>query len=84
MNYDDLNTEQKAAVARRTDSFNAASNAEPLTPQQYLDRGTLAQIDAWVESDYQAEGARLMAAFRNKPLETRREIIAQLESQITN
>jgi hypothetical protein len=82
MNYDDLNTEQKAAVTKRTDSYNAASNAEPLTAQAYLDRGTLAQIDAWVEADYQAELARLGSAFRPLPIETRRGVIAQLEGTL--
>jgi hypothetical protein len=83
MNYDDLNTEQKAAVTKRTDSYNAASNAEPLTAQAYLDRGTLAQIDAWVRADFDAAVARLGQAAAQLAYEQRLALIAQVEAQLT-
>jgi len=81
MNITSLDSEQFAALQTRTNSHNKATQGN-LTPQQYLDRVTVAQVDAWVEADYQAALSRIGTAARPKSFEERVALIQQIESQL--
>ena len=82
MTTSQLTTEQLAAVQSRTDSYNAA-NGTSLSAQDYLTRCCLAQVDAWVASDFNGAGARLGQAAAGLSYEQRLALIAQVESQLT-
>jgi hypothetical protein len=81
MNTSSLNTEQLAALQARTSSHNAASGGS-LTAQEYLDRCSLAIVDAWVAADFQAAVARLGQAAASLTYEQRLALIAQVEAQL--
>jgi hypothetical protein len=81
MNIASLDAEQLASLQARTNSHNAAVSGS-LTPQEYLDRVTVAQVNAWVEADYQAALNRIGTAARDMPFENRVALIQQIESQL--
>lgn len=69
MDITTLNTEQQAAVVSR-------KTAEE-TPQQCLDRHTLAMVDGWVATDVGTRARELYARILAAPTEVRDAVFAQ-------
>jgi len=69
MNTSSLSPEQLAAVTSR-------KTAEE-TPQQCLDRHTLAMVEGWVETDVGAQARDLYARILAAPSNVRESIFAQ-------
>lgn len=69
MDITTLNTEQQAAVTSR-------KIAEE-TPQQCLDRHTLAMVDGWVATDVSTQARELYARLLAAPANVRDAIFAQ-------
>lgn len=72
-----LNNEQSAALSKR-----ALASDPPLTDQAYLMRSLNAEIDSYVEADFQSAAQRLIEAAKTLPFEERVALIAEVEQKI--
>lgn len=72
-----LNDEQAAALSKR-----ALASDPPLTEQAYLLRSLNAEIDSYVEADFQSAAQRLIEAAKTLPFEERAALIAEVEQKI--
>lgn len=74
-----LNDEQAAALSKR-----ALANEPPLTEQAYLLRSLNAEIDSYVEADFNAASSRLVFAAKALPYNERVNLIANIEQAIAS
>lgn len=72
-----LNNEQAAALSKR-----ALASDPPLTDQAYLMRSLNAEIDSYVEADFQSAAQRLIEATKTLPFEERVALIQEVEQKI--
>lgn len=72
-----LNAEQSASITKR-----ALASDPPLTDQAYLLRSLNAEIDSYVEADFQSAAQRLIEAAKTLPFEERVALIAEVEQKI--
>ena len=74
-----LNDEQTAALSKR-----ALANEPPLSEQNYLLRSLNAEIDSYVEQDFNAASSRLVEAAKSLPYEERVNLIANIQQAIAS
>lgn len=79
----ELNSEQEAALAAVVAEHNASNpNDAPLTNEQYLQRGLVAQVASYTSAAFDASVKRLADAAAALPYEQRLVIISAVESQL--
>ena len=74
-----LDAEQYASLQKRADEV----QPEALTPQAYLMRSLMAEIQSYVEADFNSAVERLRAGAKSLPFEQRMALIQQVEQAIT-
>lgn len=74
-----LDVEQAACLQKRADEV----KPEAMTLQAYLMRSLMAEIQSYVEADFNSAVERLRAGAKSLPFEQRMALIQQVEQAIT-
>lgn len=75
-----LDAEQSASLQKRADEV----QPEALTPQSYLMRSLMAEIQSYVEADFNAAAQRRIEAAKGLPLPDRLAILESIDQAISN